>query len=335
MKFNLVVCGGTFDHFHKGHVNFLRFVFSVGKKAIVGVTSDSYIKSDKRKATSEKLIESFEKRKEQILEFAKSEGVLDRVEIIEIDDLFGPTLSGDLEIDAIVVSEETKKGAETINQKRKELGLKELSILIAPQVLAEDGKMISSGRVRKGEISKKGKAYIKDEWLDKDLQLTQDLREEFQKPFGEIQADDRNLSKNENNLVITVGDVTAKKFNEKYLGQNISVIDFNVAREKKFSDIKELGFSGDEQIFTVNNPAGYISSYLFKKIAEIFKSDVRDKTILKVNGEEDLAVLPLILFSPLNTIIYYGQPNIGLVRLVVSEESKERAYNLVSRLKTM
>ncbi len=32
---NLVVCGGTFDHFHKGHEAFLKYVFSVGKKSII------------------------------------------------------------------------------------------------------------------------------------------------------------------------------------------------------------------------------------------------------------------------------------------------------------
>jgi len=49
MKYNLVACGGTFDHFHKGHEEFLRYVFSVGKKVIVGVTSDEYIESSKFK----------------------------------------------------------------------------------------------------------------------------------------------------------------------------------------------------------------------------------------------------------------------------------------------
>jgi uncharacterized protein (UPF0218 family) len=55
--------------------------------------------------------------------------------------------------------------------------------------------------------------------------------------------------------------------------------------------------------------------------------------ILKIIGEEDLAVLPLILAAPLDTIIYYGQPNKGLVKILVSEENKERAYNILLKFR--
>ncbi len=341
MRFNVVVCGGTFDHFHKGHRLFLEYAFGLGNKVIVGLTSDTYVRSWKIEAGNLNQIESFEKRKQAVLEFIKSEGVLGRVEIAEINDLFGPTLRKDLTIDTIIVSEDTKKGAEIVNQKRKELGLKELNLLIAPQVLAEDGKLISSQRIRKGEINKEGKLYVKREWFSEDLKLAEDLRGEFQKPFGELLKNGQDLSKNKNNLVITVGDVTAKIFNEKSLEQNISVIDFKVARKNKFSNISELGFTGEEKIFQADNPAGYITSDVFRTISKIFKSDLRGKIILRINGEEDLVVLPLVLCSSLNTTIYYGQPpqrlgfagQAGIVRVVVSEESKNKAYNLVSRLK--
>jgi hypothetical protein len=260
---------------------------------------------------------------------------LDKAEIVEINDLFGQTLDKSLAIDAIAVSANTKKGAEIINERRKKLGLKKLNIFVVSDVLAEDGKLISSLRIRNGEIGREGKAYIKKEWFKKDLKLPEDLRGEFQKPFGELFKDVENSFKNKNSLVITVGDVTTKTFNEKSLGQNISVIDFRVAREKKFSDIKELGFVGDENIFKVDNPAGHVTSDLFKKLAEILRSDIKDKLILQVNGEEDLAVLPLVLLSPLKTVIYYGQPGKGVVEVLVSEESKKKAYNLVLRLKSV
>ena len=54
---------------------------------------------------------------------------------------------------------------------------------------------------------------------------------------------------------------------------------------------------------------------------------------MQVNGEEDLVVLPLILLTPLNTIIYYGQPSEGLVKVIVSESIKDKAYNLVSKFR--
>jgi len=83
------------------------------------------------------------------------------VKLVKIDDSLGPTLSKDLLIDAIVVSKDTKKGAEIINQERANLDLPPLKIFIAPSVGASDGKPISSERIRKGEIDRQGKLYVK------------------------------------------------------------------------------------------------------------------------------------------------------------------------------
>lgn len=335
MANNLVVCGGTFDHFHKGHRSFLKLAFSLGKKVVIGVTSDNYVKNSKSRIQNSEFIEAFEKRKEAVLEFIKKEGVLNKTEIVEINDLFGPTLSRDFLIDVIVVSEDTKKGAEYINRKRKELDLSPLKVFIVPSVNAKDGKLISSQRIRSGEINREGESYVNPLWLKKDLILPEDLREEFKKPFGELFKDIDDSFKNRNYLVITVGDITTKIFNEKSLDQNMSVIDFKVAREIKFSNILELGFSGTEEIFKVDNPAGCITSNLFKKLAEIFKSDMQGKMVIQVNGEEDLTVLPLVLLSPLSTIIYYGQPSKGVVKVMVSEGTKDKAYELVNRFEML
>jgi uncharacterized protein (UPF0218 family)/phosphopantetheine adenylyltransferase len=325
----------------------------LGKKIIIGLTSDEYVKNSKLPTSLElrgasknqgsNTIENFEIRKINLEKFLLEEKAQDRVEILKIDDLFGSTLSKDLLIDAIVVSEESKKGADIINRKRRELGMGFLKVLIAPFVKAEDGGIISSARIRNGEINRNGKIYVKDFWLKNNLKLTENLRQEFQKPFGELSKDINDSFKNKNNLIITVGDITTKNFNEKYIGQNLSVVDFNVARKKRFFKFTELGLTGNEKILKVDNPAGYITSSLFNKLAEIINSDMQNKQVLLVSGEEDLAVLPLILLSPLGAIIYYGQPplcstssekQVGIRKIVVSETSKEKTYSLISKLKT-
>ena len=338
MANNLVVCGGTFDHFHKGHESFLRFVLSSSNKIILGLTTEKYV-LNKKLGNS---IESYSERKNSIEEFFRKENVLDRLEIEPIDNLFIPEKWERLNIDAIAVSLDTRKGAQIINQDRKKRGLSQLKVIVAPVIFTDLNKDLSSLRIRAGEINREGKLYVNPLWLRKDLMLPENLREEFQKPFGELFKDVKDSFKNKNSLIITVGDVTTKIFNDNSLGQNMSVIDFKVARENKFSNIKELGFTGEESVFKVNNPAGYITSNLFIKLAEIFKSDIQSKVILQVNGEEDLAVLPLVLLSPINTLIYYGQPPLrstslqvqaGIVKVTVSEASKDKAYSLISKLK--
>jgi pantetheine-phosphate adenylyltransferase len=330
MVSNLIVCGGTFDHFHQGHKSLLRLAFSLGEKILIGITSDEYCQNLKFKNQNSKFIESFDERKKTVLEFVKNEKVLKKAEIIKIEDLFGMTLLKNLLIDAIVVSRETSKGAEIINQKRKELGLSLLNVIIAPFVRAQDGQIISSERIRKGEISREGKLYIKKLWLKKDLMLPEDLKSDLKKPFGEIVVD---IKKNDDFYIVTVGDATTKKFNESRIGQNISVVDFKIARKEVFFSFSDLGFSENETIITVNNPAGHIMHDVFLEIIKIFKFPFKEKVILKIIGEDDLIVLPLILGSPLGTVIYYGQPGVGLIKIDVSEKNKEQAYNLATKFR--
>jgi pantetheine-phosphate adenylyltransferase len=63
----------------------------------------------------------------------------------------------DEQLEAIVVSQETKPRAEEINKIRAQRGLKTLEIVEIPLVLAEDGTPISSMRVRYGEMDVHGK----------------------------------------------------------------------------------------------------------------------------------------------------------------------------------
>lgn len=329
-QFSLVVCGGTFDHFHKGHEAFLRYAFSVGRKIIVGLTSGNFVKSEKRKAKNEKQIEPFGKRKQAVLEFIKSRRILDRAEIVKIDDLFGPTLWRDLQIDALVISQDTKRGGNVIVQKRQELSLSPLKVFIAPAVYAEDGRLISSGRIRNGEINREGKLYVNPLWFKSDLTLPENLRVELRKPLGVlIETEDL---RNSAGVFIAVGDVTTKKFNELFLSQHISVVDFKVGRAKKFSTLKELGFLGSEKVLRVENPAGCLTPDLFKTCQEVWRK--KGRTVIHVEGEEDLTVLPLVLTAPLGAAIFYGQPEEGIVKVEVSEEKKEKIYRLVSGFST-
>jgi pantetheine-phosphate adenylyltransferase len=63
----------------------------------------------------------------------------------------------DAELEAIVVSPETRQRAEELNKLRTSKGLAALHIIEIPFVLAEDGTPISSIRIRYGEIDVHGK----------------------------------------------------------------------------------------------------------------------------------------------------------------------------------
>jgi uncharacterized protein (UPF0218 family) len=49
----------------------------------------------------------------------------------------------------------------------------------------------------------------------------------------------------------------------------------------------------------------------------------RDLEHLKVEGEEDLATVAIVLLTPLGTCIYYGQRDLGMIELRVTEKIKD------------
>jgi pantetheine-phosphate adenylyltransferase len=153
VKFKKVVVGGTFDYLHDGHVAILSKAFEIGERVIVGICSDEMQLLLRKDSAGVQLLDVRRPALEKLLQL---KGWLDRAEVKVISDAFGPALE-DQEIEAIVVSPETRSRAEELNRLRVSRGLKPLEIVEIPFVLAEDGKPISSIRVRYGEIDIHGK----------------------------------------------------------------------------------------------------------------------------------------------------------------------------------
>lgn len=319
-KFSLIACGGTFDLLHAGHKSFINNVLSRSEKIVLGMTSDFYVKSFK----DGNKIEPFIVRKNTLEQFLESINAKDKVQIVSIDDFYGPLLTNDFNVQAIAVTEQTEHMVKDINQKRKENNLIELPKILLPLKTADDGNVISATRIRNGEINRDGRLYLNPKWQNKKLVLPDNLRSKLQQPWGEIS--------NEvpvgidGSKTITIGDIAAQTFNNKKVGQFLSIIDFVVQRQIRFHDFSELGFA-HQNIEKAINPHGTITPELFKAIQKTFKTT--GEKIILVEGEEDLAVLPVLLVAPLGFLIFYGQPNAGMVKIEVTEENKEKAYRLV------
>ena len=145
-----VCIGGTFDIIHKGHRLLIKKAFEIAGEngtVFIGITSDDLIKNKKENR-------SFNSRTRAIKGFLEEKELLDRAVIKVINNKFGPTLYEDF--DVIVVSPETYKTAEEINKLRKNKRKKTIEIVKIPFVLADDGKPISSTRIRDNEIDIEG-----------------------------------------------------------------------------------------------------------------------------------------------------------------------------------
>ena len=143
--------GGTFDLFHRGHRVLLMKTFKVGNRVLIGLCSDDFVE----KMSKPHRIVPYAKRLEDLEKLLRKNGVLERAEIMPLDDAYGITLS-ERRIDAIVVSEETEPRAHKINEKRKSMGMPPLPIITVSMVLSEDHYPISSTRIWFEEIDREG-----------------------------------------------------------------------------------------------------------------------------------------------------------------------------------
>ena len=152
-KFGTVGLGGTFDELHKGHRALLMKAFDMGERVIIGVSSDEFV----RKMNKLHRTARYERRTKELEDFLKHLDVVQRAEIIPIDDTYGGVLlSKDHPIEALVVSRETEPVARRINEKRKEIGIGPLEIIVIDMVPSENFEAISTTRIRAGEIDREG-----------------------------------------------------------------------------------------------------------------------------------------------------------------------------------
>jgi cytidyltransferase-like protein len=149
--FNEVAIGGTFDVLHRGHKILLRTAFRAGDRVLIGLSRNGFV----RRLVKNHRVDSYPKRKRELVSFLKKERLLDRAKIIPLDNPYGPTIN-DSTIRALVVSRMTKKMADKINTIRRRRGLKPLRVVSIGMVVAEDFEPISSTRIRAGEIDREG-----------------------------------------------------------------------------------------------------------------------------------------------------------------------------------
>ena len=152
-KYDVVATGGTFDVIHIGHLALLSKAFEIGKKVIIGVSSDAFASVKKG---NNKLNHNYEQRVGNLKEKIEEKFGNVTYEISKLDDLYGPTVIYGY-VEAIVSSTETAVNGHLINEIRSKNGLKPLNIISVNMIQAEDGNPISSTRIRNGEIDSTGK----------------------------------------------------------------------------------------------------------------------------------------------------------------------------------
>jgi hypothetical protein len=101
--------------------------------------------------------------------------------------------------------------------------------------------------------------------------------------------------------LITIGDVTTESFLRIGAPIHLAVIDGKTRRG--VFDSAAGNFQAEVE---VDNPAGTITPEARDAILAAISEDA--STLIRVNGEEDLLVIPAVVGAPFGDIIMYGQP---------------------------
>jgi pantetheine-phosphate adenylyltransferase len=135
--------GGTFDHLHEGHKSLIKTALSIADNIVIGLTTEKLLKN--KKAASK--LETYETRKRNLQDFITTIADINRVQIIELNDIYGPPIN-EPEYDGLVVSQETYNVGVKINEIRISKGFKPLIIIVIPIIKDENNQRISSTSIR-------------------------------------------------------------------------------------------------------------------------------------------------------------------------------------------
>ena len=149
-KFSLIAMGGTFDIIHHGHITLLSTAFDISEKVIIGLTSDEFVQKKGKNP-----IHKYDERLKNLTSIIFKKFPNSYFEISQLNNDFGPAVF-EKEVQALVVSDETKNQGNILNKLRTKRNLFPVEVIVVPMTLAKDGKRISTTRIKNSEIDSDG-----------------------------------------------------------------------------------------------------------------------------------------------------------------------------------
>jgi uncharacterized protein (UPF0218 family) len=128
--------------------------------------------------------------------------------------------------------------------------------------------------------------------------------------------------------VISVGDVVSRNMLEAGIQPRILIVDGKVMREQT-----EAIKTPDRRRISVENPAGAIVPQTWSVVDDALKQ--RTPMIVTVEGEEDMLTLVAVLKAPMNSLVVYGQPNEGVVAVIVNDATRHKVNLIVEAMETV
>jgi len=150
-RFRTAAVGGTFDSLHKGHAALLGAAFGAAAEVIVGLTGDEFAASRGKAPRS-----AYAQRLAALRAHIGRHHAGRAHEIRRLDAEYGPA-AYEARVDVLVTSAETAHRAASLNEARAAMGVRPVEVIVVPMAMADDGRRVSSTRIRAGEIDAEGR----------------------------------------------------------------------------------------------------------------------------------------------------------------------------------
>jgi uncharacterized protein (UPF0218 family) len=160
-----------------------------------------------------------------------------------------------------------------------------------------------------------------------DRRVPESKREFFKAPLGKDLSESELSKLDAKHKLITVGDVVSLTVRKHGLAPDIAIYD-GMTERREMTDFANLVKSRGWKETVVKNEAGTITAALFEAVENALTGH---EELIRVEGEEDLAVIPCILLSPEGTNIIYGWPGKGMM-LITTDESTVREAQLLMKM---
>ncbi|MDG6983585.1 MAG: DUF359 domain-containing protein [Nitrososphaerota archaeon] len=161
--------------------------------------------------------------------------------------------------------------------------------------------------------------------------LPERLRPKLAKPLGRVfKADEvvgvefKDLARLAS-MVITVGDRVTETLGEAGRTPEVQVVDGFERRTKR--EPPELPY---RRQIRVKNPAGTLTSGAISGMQKAFGGTKPVRVL--VDGEEDLMAMLAVAMAPISSLVFYGQPGVGVVAVRVSAASKSRNRAILAEM---
>lgn len=154
--------------------------------------------------------------------------------------------------------------------------------------------------------------------------IPEEKRNLFKEPIGK-ELKESELKQHNASKMITVGDVVSLTMRENGIVPLLSVYDGYTERHEMTGFAALVETQGLEET-VVGNPAGTISGEMDDAVRNALQTG--NTKIIRVKGEEDLALMPCIRYAPDDAEVVYGWPGKGMMVVSTDAVAKKRVEEL-------